>query len=143
MRICIDSCVILNGLANIDPAATRLLDLVGPDLVVVIPRLVAQEVTRNLRTAEQVRRFYRLFHQRTFAFIVDDPTPRTLVDDYVRKGLPEKADAFIGAFAEWVQARYLISDNRHFLRDLRTTAFQVLDPAAFVALWEAHPPPVE
>ena len=138
MRICIDSCVFINGLTGADPAAARLLDLIGPDLVVVIPRLVAQEVTRNLRTAEQVRRFYRLFHQRTFAFIVEELTPSTLVSEYIGKGLPEKADAFIGAFAEWMSVRYLVSDNRHFLRDLQATAFRVLDPAAFTALREAN-----
>lgn len=134
MRIWIDSCVFINGLTGLDPAAARLLDLVGPDLVVVIPRLIAQEVTRNLRTEEQVRRFYRLFHRRTFAFIVDDPTPRVLVEAYVQRGLPEKADAYIGAFADWMGVQYLISDNRHFPRDLQTTAFRVLDAEAFIAL---------
>jgi predicted nucleic acid-binding protein len=99
MRICIDSCVFINALTAADPAALRLLNLVGPDLVLVTPRLVAQEVTRNLRTPEQVRRFMGLFHQGSFAFLVDDLTPRALVEDYVQKGLPEKADAFIGAFA--------------------------------------------
>jgi hypothetical protein len=137
MRICIDSCVLINGLTKTEPAALQLLDLIGPDLALVIPRLVAQEVTRNLQNAEQVRRFYGLFHERSFAFLVDDLAPRALVEDYARKGLPEKADAFIGAFAEWMQARYLISDNRHFLRDLETTAFQVMEPAQFIALWEA------
>jgi hypothetical protein len=137
MRICTDSCVFIHGLAQSDPAAVRLLDLVGPDLVLIVPRLVAQEVTRNLQTPEQIRRFYRLFHQSHFAFIVDEPTPRGLVDEYIDKGLPEKADAFIGAFAEWMQARYLISDNRHFLRELKTTAYNVLDADEFLALWEA------
>jgi len=136
MRICIDSCVFINGLTAADLGAARLLDLTGPDLVLVIPRLVAQEVTRNLQSPDQVRRFYRLFRQRSFAFVVDELVPRALVDDYARKGLPEKADAFIGAFAEWMQARYLISDNRHFLRDLQTTAFQVVSPAQFLALWD-------
>ncbi|MDQ1301370.1 MAG: hypothetical protein QG637_1291, partial [Chloroflexota bacterium] len=126
MRICIDSCVFINGLTGTDVTAVRLLNLIGPDLTVVIPRLVAQEVTRNLRTTEQVHRFYRLFFQRTSAFIVDELTPAKLVREYASKGLPEKADAFIGAFAEWMHVRYLISDNRHFLRDLQTTAFQVL-----------------
>jgi hypothetical protein len=46
--------------------------------------------------------------------------------------LPEKADAFIGAFAEWMQVRYLVSDNRHFLRDLQTDAFDVSNAARFV-----------
>jgi hypothetical protein len=137
MRICIDSCVFIHGLQESDLAAVRLLDLFGPELVLVIPRLVAQEVTRNLRTLEQVRRFYRLFHERDFAFIVDEPVPRALVEKYVGLNLPEKADAFIGAFAEWMQVRYLISDNRHFLRDLRTDAFDVLDAAEFVSRWDA------
>lgn len=137
MRICIDSCVFINGLTGADPDAARLLNRIGPDLVVLIPRLVAQEVSRNLHTTKQVQRFYRLFYQRTSAFIVDELTLVALVNEYAGKGLPEKADAFIGAFAEWMQVRYLVSDNRHFLRELRTTAFQVLDPAAFIALQEA------
>jgi predicted nucleic acid-binding protein len=53
MRICIDSCVFVNGLTEADPAALRLLNLVGPDLILVVPRLVVQEVTRNLQTPEQ------------------------------------------------------------------------------------------
>ena len=136
MRICIDSCVFIHGLAQSDPAAVRLLNLVGPDLVLIVPRLVAQEVTRNLQNSEQIRRFYRLFRQGASAFIVDEPTPRRLVDEYTRKGLPEKADAFIGAFAEWMEARYLISDNRHFLRELETTAYKVMAAAEFLALWD-------
>lgn len=136
MRICIDGCVFINGLTQTDLDATRLLEMIGPDLVLVIPRLVAQEVTRNLQSPEQVRRFYRLFHQRPFAFVIDELVPATLVDDYARRGLPQKADAFVGAFAEWMGVSYLISDNRHFLRELQATAYRILDPAEFVALWE-------
>jgi hypothetical protein len=136
MRICIDSCVFIHGLQQSDAAAVHLLDLVGPELILVVPRLVAQEVTRNLGTPEQVRRFYQLFQARAFAFIIDDPVPRVLVSKYVGLNLPEKADAFIGAFAEWMQVRYLVSDNRHFLQNLRTDAFGVLDAAEFMARWE-------
>jgi hypothetical protein len=64
MRICIDSCVFIQGLGQSDPAAVQLLDLIGPELILLIPRLAAQEVTRNLTTPEQVSRFYRLFHLR-------------------------------------------------------------------------------
>ena len=136
MRICIDSCVFIHGLQESDSAAARLLDLLSPDLVAVIPRLVAQEVARNLRTREQVRLFYQLFRDRNFAFIVDEPVPPALGEGYVALGLPAKADAFIGAFAEWMQVRYLLCDNRHFLRDLCTDAFDVLDAAEFISRWE-------
>lgn len=140
MRICIDSCVFINGLTQTDSEAARLLDLIGPGLVLVIPRLVAQEVTRNLQRPQQVRRFYRLFHQRAFAFVVDELVPPALVDEYARRGLPQKADAFIGAFAEWMAVGYLISDNRHFLRNLQTTAYRVMDAGEFLALWEEDGP---
>ncbi len=136
MRICIDSCVFIRGLQGSDPAAARLLDLVSTELVLIILRLVAQEVTRNLYTPEQVRLFYRLFQGRDFAFIVDEPVPCPLVDKYARLGLPAKADALIGAFAEWLQVRYLISDNRHFLRDLQTEAYKVLNADEFVSRWQ-------
>jgi len=136
MRICIDSCVFIHGLQESDLAAKRLLDIIGPEMTLTIPRLVAQEITRNLRTPEQVRRFYRLFYDIDFAFIVDEPVPRFLVDKYVTLGLPAKADAFIGAFAEWMKVRYMISENRHFLRDLHTETFQVLDATEFISRWE-------
>jgi hypothetical protein len=58
------------------------------------------------------------------------------VTQYTQLGLPAKADAFIGAFTEWMEAEYLISDNRHFLRDLHTDAFEVLDATDFIARWE-------
>lgn len=136
MRICIDSCVFINALTLADPSAVKLLGLVGPQLTLIVPRLVGLEVTRNLRTPEQVRLFYQLFRERDFAFIVDEPVPRALVDKYVELGLREKGDAFVGAFAEWMQVRYLVSDNRHFLRELHTDAFSVLAAAECVARWE-------
>jgi hypothetical protein len=136
MRICIDSCVFIHGLQRTDPASAQLLTLVSPTIVLLTPRLIVQEVTRNLRTPEQVRGFYHLLQSSPFAFIVDEPVPRGLVEKYATLGLPAKADAFIGAFAEWMAVRYLISDNRHFLRDLQTSAFEVVEAQTFIARWE-------
>jgi hypothetical protein len=137
MRICIDSCVFIHAAQREKSAERRLITLIGPTTQLVIPRLVAQEVTRNLHSTKQVRLFYRLFHGLDSAAIVDELVPVELVAKYVSLGLPEKADAYIGAFAEWMQVRYLISDNRHFLQELRTDAFEVLDAEAFIARWES------
>lgn len=137
MHICIDSSAFILGLQETDPSAVRLLELIGSELNLIIPRLIAQEVTRNLNTPEQVRQFYRLFQNYGFAQIIDEPVPSALVEKYVNLGLPSKADAFIGAFAEWMNVSYLISENRHFLRDLKTKAFLVSDAAKFVNLWQA------
>jgi hypothetical protein len=137
MHICIDSNVFIRSIQVHDPINTRVLDLIAPDLTLSLPRLIAQEVQRNLWTAHQVRRFYRLFHYPDIARIIDEPVPPELVNKYVQMGLNDKGDAFIGAFAEWQGVAYLISNNRHFLRVLRPDAFTVLDAATFVAQWDA------
>lgn len=138
MRICIDSCVFIRGIQTSDATIRRVIRLIGPTLQLFIPRLVAQEVTRNLHSPEQARQFYRFFHKTSFAFIVDDPVPEALVSKYAALGLPAKADAFIGAFAEWMGVQYLISDNRHFLRELKAEAFEVVDAETFLARWETE-----
>ncbi len=61
-----------------------------------------------------------------------EPIPVHIVQAYIVRGLPEKADAFIGAFAEWQQVSHLISLNRHFLRGLDRIPFTVLDPSAYL-----------
>ena len=137
MHIRIDSSAFVLGLRGIDLAAARVLELVGNELNLIIPRLIAQEVTRNLSTSAQIKQFYQLFQNYSFAQIIDEPVPPTLVAKYINLGLPAKADAFIGAFAEWVNADYLISENRHFLRDLQASTFQVMDAAEFMKFWES------
>ncbi len=136
MKICIDSSALIFGLQDNDPSATELLNLLGNDLKLVIPRLIAKEVTRNLKNPQQEKLFYRLFDKYEFATIIDEPVPKDLVQKYTRLGLPAKADAFIGAFAEWQNIDYLISENRHFLRQLTTNSFQVMDSQEFVKLWK-------
>lgn len=130
MRICIDSNQFIFGITGTDAASERLL-LLLPHLEVVLPRLVLNEVTRNLSEPE-VKTLYRLLNQAPGVTLISEPVPAPLVAKYIALGLREKGDAFIGAFAEWQGATYLISDNRHFLAELRTGVFKVLDPEAFL-----------
>ncbi len=131
MRICIDSSVLIPAVRQTDPNAARILRALGPGLSLVIPRLVVQEVNRNLTSTTQLSQFYRLFSAHGNATIVEEPVPRSFVVKYVELGLPEKADAFIGAFVDWLRIPYLISANRHFLRNLHIDAFIVLNAAEF------------
>ena len=141
MLICIDSCVFIRGLKEPLSDAKQLLDLLSPALPTVIPRLVAIEVTRNLPTAIDKARFYRLFFERPFAMIIDEDIPTALLVSYIDKGLRAKGDAYIGAFAEWMQVDALISDNRHFLRELRADAYGLVSPPEFLALLQDKPDP--
>jgi len=47
MLICINSSALVVGLQGKDPSAAKILELVGSDLNLIIPRLIAQEVTRD------------------------------------------------------------------------------------------------
>ncbi|MCC7354161.1 MAG: hypothetical protein IT330_10425, partial [Anaerolineae bacterium] len=75
--------------------------------------------------------------------IVDEPVPVALVEKYVSLGLPEKADALIGGFVEWQEAKYLISDNRHFLSDLVGASFEVLRPEEFIQCYYGTTAPAQ
>ena len=132
MRICIDSCVFIRGLRTQDPVIAAIHDRIGPSIFLSIPRLIAQEVTRNLATPEQIRNFYGLFTGYDFARIVDEPVPVRFVRKYSELGLPAKADAFIGGFTEWQQLDFLLSDNRHFLQQLQSSTFEVMTPDDFL-----------
>ena len=132
MLICIDSCVFIRAFDAPASDAAELLGLLNPNLSVVIPRIVVDEVVRNLHTYETVRTFYRLFSGESGLQIIDLQIPDQLLADYVARGLRAKGDAYIGAFAEWMRVDCLISDNRHFLRELRTDAYRLLSPGDFL-----------
>jgi hypothetical protein len=139
MVICIDSCVFIRGFSREDADTQQLLGLIGPKIQLVIPRLVTVEVTRNLAKRAQQMAFYRLFRNHEHAAIVDGPIPPVLLSRYLALGLSEKGDAYIGAFAEWMRVDTLISDNRHFLRELRTDAYRLLSPGDFLKRLEEEP----
>ena len=130
MRICIDSNQFIFALSGADAASEMVLKLL-PRLEAVIPRLILKEVTRNLNQA-QVKALYALLSQAPHVTVVEDPVPAKLVEKYVALGLREKADAIIGAFAEWQGVKYIISDNRHFLDELHGSAFEVVSPEEFL-----------
>ena len=58
--------------------SVRLLDVLT-EFNVVIPRLVVQEVTRNLDTTAQVRKFFGLLYDAENVVVIDEPVPRDLV----------------------------------------------------------------
>lgn len=132
MRIYIDSCVFIRGI--LDPQAHdihRVFLGIGPDCKLIIPRLIAKEVTRNLPINFE-KRFYDLFDDHDIAEIADEPPPKTLIRKYIDLDLREKGDAIIAAFVEMQQINCLISDNRHFLRELNTPSFTIISPADFI-----------
>ena len=88
-----------------------------------ICRTIVDEVRQNL-SPEEFREFILSINPLS---IIDEDffVPFALGEKYVEKGL-KPADAFIAAYAEWVGADCLVTENRHFLSHHSDLPFKVL-----------------
>ena len=88
-----------------------------------IPRTIFEEVKRNIST-EAFHEFNGFIN--TITQVEEDiVVPFEIVFKYEAVGF-KPADAFIAAYAEWVGAEILVSENRHFLRHHSDLPFKVL-----------------
>jgi uncharacterized protein (DUF2164 family) len=95
-----------------------------PSHSISICRTIVEEVRTNLLTKE-FHTFIRLIN--LFTSIDEDfLVPFELGVKYERMGLKE-ADAFIAAYAEWVGADVLVTENRHFLTKHSNLSFKILN----------------
>ena len=107
-------------------ASNELLDIIVdnfPSHILRLPRLVANEVRRNL-SLEEYNDFINFVNSLTFIdenFVV----PFETGFKYETLGL-KPADSFIAAYAEWVGADALVSENRHFLKRTDNLPFAVI-----------------
>lgn len=100
-----------------------------PTVSIRIPRLIVNEVRRNL-TPEAFREFLKVVDLLT-TVDEDSVVPFELGSKYEWQGL-KPADAFIAAYTEWVGADVLISENRHFLTRHAVLPFRVMTAHAFL-----------
>ncbi len=110
-----------------DPLCEKLLERIAEypkNVSVRITRLIIEEVRNNL-TPEAFKEFM-LFVNNLTKINEDTAVPFELGARYETKGL-KAADAFIAAYAEWVGAEILVSENRHFLSHQDDLPFRVLN----------------
>jgi hypothetical protein len=142
MLLVLDTNEYVFGLSELKDTSVKLLEVLPfiEGLKVIVPSTVLDEATRNLGYIHStlVTKFNDLIYgYEKFSVVSDEGLPRSLVEEYQRLGLPSEADARIGAFAEWMEADFLVSENRHFLKKLKTTAYQVIDAAEALQRIEA------
>jgi predicted nucleic acid-binding protein len=88
-----------------------------------IPRTIFEEVKRNLLPVSLCE--FIIFINEAASIDEDFFVPFEIAFKYERKGL-KTADAFIAAYAEWVGADVLVTENRHFLSRNPNLPFKVL-----------------
>lgn len=109
------------------PASKILVDTildVFPIHSIRIPRLIIEEVSRNL-TPEEFREFIEFITNLT-TIDEDFVVPFELGAKYELDGL-KPADVFIAAYTEWTGADILATENRHFLRHHSNLPFKILN----------------
>jgi len=100
---------------------------------IFLNEIIFSEVYRNL-TDYLIKYFIKLLKNPKFKTI-SDKIPQFLIDKYKKLGL-KKGDFIIAAFCEFVNADYLISENRHFLKNLKFDKFKVVTLNEFLNIIE-------
>ncbi|MGA9351472.1 MAG: hypothetical protein WBW48_22050 [Anaerolineae bacterium] len=142
LTVVLDSNVYIFGIARVMPSCEALLNVLSRGkwegrLRVITPHLVEREVTRNLEPIglSASKLFYSILADVPWSGVIYEAPPDELMLKYLELGLAEE-DAVVAAFTEWLGAKYLVSENRHFLEELKTEAFQVVDAAEFLNMIE-------
>jgi len=64
--------------------------------------------------------------------IYDVDDYKKIVYEFIKKLGLKKGNIGIAAFCEYVKANYLITENRHFLKELKTKQFKIRDAEDFI-----------
>ena len=130
MKISLDTNIFVAGIQNTDIWCCHLVDhLYQLKDELLLPAIVEKEVRRNL-IPQDARLFQQVLCLLDYPVDYELPPPE-LVSKYHRLGL-KKGDMLIGAFCEFRQIEYFISENRHFLKELHTDAFTVVNAETFL-----------
>jgi hypothetical protein len=142
MRIILDSNEYILGLdSTAGPSpSSRLLDLVrilideSEEFRLLVPEIIVSEVQRNL-PAGLDKDFFRLIQSsQKIEYHNLLSVPMSTFQKYRRHRGLKHADALIAAFAEYMKADFIVSENRHIYRDLKSTSFISLTAQDFLDL---------
>jgi len=140
MRVILDSNEYILGLDTTagPSSSSRLLDLVrilldeSEGFRLLIPEIIVREVQRNL-PSDLEKDFFRLIQSSQkieYHDLVE--VPKVTFQKYRRQKRLKRADALIAAFADFMKADYIVSENRHIYRDLKATDFVTLTAQDFL-----------
>jgi len=93
-----------------------------------IPHVIIQEVDRNLSVDLQ-KKFYQFIGDHVD--VVFEIPPEELLGKYRTEGL-KNADSLIGAYCEFLDIDFFVSENSHFLVNFHPKAFKVLSASDFL-----------
>ena len=127
MIVILDANEYINYISN----KILLLDRILSDdkILIYINETITKEVINNL-SQSLIKDFYD-FLLRNNISVYYEKIPFHLLQKYKKLGL-KKGDIAIAAFCENINADYLITENRHFLKSKKFDKFKVLSLRAFL-----------
>lgn len=134
MEVVLDSNEFIFGFTGSKKACSDILKLIGVKFGVILPDVVFREVFERLKIIEgkDFASAVRYAILKLDIKIIDERlVPRELTHKYYNI-IKKRPDAAIAAFAEWTNAKYLVSENRDFLRNLKDKPFEVLRAEDFI-----------
>ena len=99
------------------------------NLAIFINDHIIREVLRNIEELQK-KEFYNIIFKYNIEFY-GLKLPVHLLDKYKNLGL-KKGDVAVAAFCEAIDAEYLISENRHFLKGIKNTKFKIVNAEQFL-----------
>lgn len=99
------------------------------EITIHVNEIIVKETLRNLNEQKKKEFYSILSRHKIFAY--DKGLPIELLNRYKKLGL-KKGDIAIAAFCETVEANYLITENRHFLKARKLDKFKVLSLKGFL-----------
>lgn len=97
--------------------------------MIYINEIITKEVLNNINESLKKKFFDFLFANNIIAY--NQKLPDSLLTKYKQLGL-KKGDITIAAFCENINADYLITENRHFLKSKKFDKFKVLSLKGFL-----------
>ena len=95
-----------------------------------INELIVKEVLRNV--SESLKKEFYALLLRSNVVVRNEKLPKWLFKKYREKGL-KKGDIVIASFYENEKADYLVTENRHFLKEAKFDRFKVVELSEFLA----------
>ncbi len=135
MRAVLDSNIFIFALQGEEEVFSDILRLAGVTFTCAIPHMVLAEVFKRLK-ASNGKDFASLAAQVIQSLpierVADELIPQELIYKYQKRGA-KRGDDVIAAFADWIKADYLVSENRDFLQEIETD-FKTIRAKEFIRL---------
>jgi hypothetical protein len=140
MKIILDTNEYILGLDRVSgkEVSISLLDVIKimiekqKNITLLIPEIIRKEVQRNI-PKDLEGDFYRLLYSSEsieYHSMIDVPVE--LFNKYRNEKGLKSGDALIAAFAEFMNVKYLISENKHIYRDLDIKEFHTVNAQEFL-----------